>query len=58
MPVASQSWLPLALGKGRAKDVIEEAGTRIDTDGPSRCHFKRAVCYAVGLAELELLSFD
>jgi hypothetical protein len=38
--------------------MIEEAGTRIGTDGPSRCHVKRAVCYAVGLAELELLSFD
>ena len=58
MPVASQSWLPLALGKGRARVVIEESETRIDTDGPGRCHFKRAVCYAVGLAELELLAFD
>jgi hypothetical protein len=38
--------------------MVEEAGSRIDTDGPSRCHIKRAVCYAVKLAELELLSFD
>ena len=67
MQVAWQSWLPLALGKGRARDIVtsriigrldEEAGGRISTDSPSRCHIKRAVCYAVGLAELELLSLD
>jgi hypothetical protein len=38
--------------------MVEEAGSRIDTDGPSQREIKRAVCYAVGLAELELLSFD